>query len=34
VGGQQYYYGYFVVVAVMLGACGALYRAFKRSRWL
>lgn len=34
VGGHEYYYGYFVVVAVMLGACGSLYRAFKRSKWL
>jgi len=34
VGGHEYYYGYFVVVAVMLVACGSLYRAFKRSKWL
>ena len=27
-------YGYFLVVAVMVGACGMLYRAFKRSGWL
>ncbi len=33
-GGHEYYYGYFVILAVMLGACGSLYRAFKRSRWL
>jgi len=27
-------YGYFVVLAVMLGACTVLYRLFKRNRWL
>ncbi len=27
-------YGYFLVLAVMFGACGMLYRAFKRSGWL
>lgn len=27
-------YGYFVVMAVMAGACGLMYRAFKRSGWL
>ncbi len=34
VGGNEIYYGYFVVVAVMVGACVALHRAFKRSGWL
>jgi magnesium transporter len=34
VGGTELYYGYFVVLAVMLGACVGLYRAFKRSGWL
>jgi magnesium transporter len=34
VGGTEVYYGYFVVLAVMLGACVGLYRAFKRSGWL
>lgn len=34
VGGREVYYGYFVAVAVMAGACIGLYRAFKRSGWL
>jgi magnesium transporter len=34
VGDTELYYGYFVVLAVMLGACVGLYRAFKRSGWL
>ena len=34
IGGSELYYGYFVIVAVMLTACGTLYRAFKRSKWL
>ena len=34
IGGSEVYYGYFVVLAVMLTACGTLYRAFKRSKWL
>ena len=29
-----WHYGYFVVLAVMAGACGLMYRAFKRSGWL
>jgi len=27
-------YGYFVVLAVIAGACVGLHRAFKRNRWL
>ncbi|NUS42000.1 MAG: magnesium/cobalt transporter CorA [Terrabacter sp.] len=34
VGGGEFYYGYFVVLAVMAAACVGLYRAFKRSGWL
>jgi len=34
VDGREVYYGYFVAVAVMAGACIGLYRAFKRSGWL
>jgi magnesium transporter len=34
VGDGEFKYGYFVVVALMALACGALYRAFKRSGWL
>ena len=34
VGDGEFRYGYFVVLAVMALACGALYRAFKRSGWL
>ena len=33
-GGGQFRYGYFVVLAVMGGVCLSLYRAFKRSGWL
>jgi magnesium transporter len=34
IGGGELYYGYYVVLAVMAGACLSLYRAFKRSGWL
>ncbi|WP_374969061.1 magnesium and cobalt transport protein CorA [Terrabacter sp. BE26] len=34
VGTQEVYYGYFIAIAVMAGACIGLYRAFKRSGWL
>jgi magnesium transporter len=34
VDGREFHYGYFVVLALMAVACGALYRAFKRSGWL
>jgi magnesium transporter len=34
VGGREFHYGYFVVLAVMAVACASLYRAFKRSGWL
>jgi len=34
VGDGEFQYGYFVVLLVMVGACTALYRAFKRSGWL
>ncbi len=34
VSGTEFKYGYFVIVAVMLIACGSLYRAFRRSGWL
>lgn len=34
VGDGEFEYGYFVVLAVMFGACASLYRAFKRSGWL
>jgi len=34
VGNGEFEYGYFVVLAVMAGACLGLYRAFKRSGWL
>lgn len=34
VGGREVYYGYYVVLAVMVTACFALYRLFKRSGWL
>jgi len=30
----RYRYGYFVVLAVMVGASVALYRFFKKSGWL
>ena len=33
-GGREVYYGYFVVLAVMVLACLGLYRLFKRSGWL
>jgi magnesium transporter len=32
--GTEFYYGYFVVLAVMVAVCLGLYRAFKRSGWL
>ncbi len=34
IGGQELYYGYFVVLLVMGVACRAMFRAFKRSGWL
>jgi magnesium transporter len=34
VGGTEFYYGYFVIVAGMVAVCLGLYRAFKRSGWL
>lgn len=34
VGGREYVYGYFVILAVMVTACVSLYRAFRRSGWL
>ncbi|MEW1953596.1 magnesium/cobalt transporter CorA [Terrabacter sp. NPDC080008] len=34
VGGGEFYYGYFVAIAVMAATCIGLYRAFKRSGWL
>ena len=34
VGGHQFAYGYFVVIAAMAAICLGLYRAFKRSGWL
>ncbi len=34
VGDSEYYYGYFVVLAVMAVVCVSLYRAFRRSGWL
>lgn len=34
IGGTEYYYGYFVIVGVMVGAAWMLYRAFKKSGWL
>lgn len=34
IGGQDFAYGYFVVLTVMATACLSLYRAFKRSGWL
>ena len=30
----KWQYGYFIVLALMAGTCGMLYRAFRRSRWL
>lgn len=32
--GSEFYYGYFLVLAVMVVTCLVLYRAFKRSGWL
>jgi magnesium transporter len=34
IGGQEVKYGYFVVLAVMVASCVALYRGFRRSGWL
>lgn len=34
IGGHEFYYGYYAVLLVMVGACSWLYRAFKRSGWL
>ena len=34
VGGRELYYGYYVVIALMVLACLTLYRLFKRSGWL
>lgn len=34
VGGTEYHYGYFVVLAVMSGICWLLWARFKRSGWL
>ncbi len=34
IGGTELYYGYFVVLAIMIGTCLGLFRAFKRSGWL
>ncbi len=34
VSGHEVYYGYYVVLAVMVTACLVLYRLFKRSGWL
>lgn len=34
VGGTEVYYGYFVALGVMAGACTFLYRLFKRAGWL
>ena len=34
VGGTEFHYGYFVALVAMAGACGFLYRLFKRSGWL
>lgn len=33
-GGREWFYGYPMVVALMIGGCVAVYRAFKRSGWL
>ncbi len=33
-GGYEFEYGYFAVLAVMAGVCLLLYRAFRRSSWL
>lgn len=34
VGGSEFKYGYFVILAVIVGSCGLLYRAFRKSGWL
>ena len=34
IGDTEFYYGYFVVLAVMVAVCVGLFRAFKRSGWL
>ncbi|WP_353509158.1 magnesium and cobalt transport protein CorA [Intrasporangium sp.] len=34
VGGAEYYYGYFVVLGVIVGVCLYLWTRFKRSGWL
>ena len=34
VGGRELYYGYYVVIALMVLACLTLYRLFKRAGWL
>lgn len=34
VGGREVYYGYPLVMLLMAGACGLLYRLFRRSGWL
>jgi magnesium transporter len=34
VGGSEYYYGYFVVLAVIVAVCLFLWTRFKRSGWL
>ncbi|MGE9807605.1 MULTISPECIES: magnesium and cobalt transport protein CorA [unclassified Janibacter] len=34
VGGHEFYYGYFVIVAVIVAGCAGLYREFKRTGWL
>ena len=33
-GGSEYHYGYFVILAVMVAACWFLWTRFKRSGWL
>lgn len=34
VGGNEFYYGYFLTIGFMAAACTFLYRLFKRSGWL
>ena len=34
IGGREFKYGYFVILAVMAASCAGLYRAFQRSGWL
>lgn len=34
VGGRELYYGYWLVLGLMVGACFVLHRLFKRSGWL